>query len=179
MLFHIFNLTNYYINATFKSCSNLFRLTVATSFNRLTIRTELHFKREYLFRMCSVATNLVTSLGFQPSHCATKLFHFGRTRNFYIATRIILLSSTAESSATSGYVVAPERSHQSELWVSRNVELAKKKPSFVPNSGFNRCSMKTWTFLAFINFIFCTLKSSSQCVLLFSSNGNFFHFCLC
>ena len=60
--------------------------------------------------MCSVVTNLVTSLEFQPIRCATTLFHFGRTRNVYAATRIILLSSTAEGSATSGYVAATERS---------------------------------------------------------------------
>ena len=64
--------------------------------------------------MCSVVTNLVTSLEFQPIRCATTLFHFGRTRNVYVATRIILLSSIAESSATSGYVVATERPGQSE-----------------------------------------------------------------
>ena len=110
-------------------CSNLFRLTALTSFNSLTIRTELDFKSEYLFRMCSVVTNLVTSLEFQPIRCATKLFHFGRIRNVYVATRIILLSSTAESSATSGYVVAPERFGQIQAWASRNVERAKKKPS--------------------------------------------------
>ena len=89
-------------------------MTVVISFNSLTIRTELDFKSEYLFRMCSVVKNLVTSLEFQPIRCATKLFHFGRTRNVYVAIRIILLSSTAESSATSGYVVDTERSGQSE-----------------------------------------------------------------
>ena len=92
--------------------SSLFRLTVLTSFNGLTIRTQLDFKSEYLFRICSVVTNLATSIEFQPIRCATTLFHFGRTRNVYVATRIILLSSTAESSATSDYVVAPERSGQ-------------------------------------------------------------------
>ena len=55
------------------------------------------------------------------------LFHFGRTRNVYVATRIILLSSTAESSATSDYVVATERSGQSEAWDGRNVERARKQ----------------------------------------------------
>ena len=54
------------------------------------------------------------------------LFHFGRTRNVYVATRIILLSSTAEGSATSGYVAATERSGQSEAWTGRNVERARK-----------------------------------------------------
>ena len=64
--------------------------------------------------MCSVVTNLVTSLEFQPIRCATTPFHFGRTRDVYVATRINLLSSTAEGSAASGYVAAMERSGQSE-----------------------------------------------------------------
>ena len=51
---------------------------------------------------------------FQPIPCATTAFHFGRTRNVYVATRIILLSSAAESSTTSGYVAATERSGQIE-----------------------------------------------------------------
>ena len=63
------------------------------------------------------------------------LFHLGRTRNGYVANQFIPLSSTAESSATSGHVVALERSDQSEAWAGRNVERTKKKPSFVPNSG--------------------------------------------
>ena len=67
-----------------------------------------------LLRTRYVATDLVTSQSFQPIHCAFTLFHFGRTRDVYVATRIILLSSTAEGSATSGYVVATERSGQSE-----------------------------------------------------------------
>ena len=92
----------------------LFRLTIVIGFNSLTIRTELDFKSEYLFRMCSVVTNLVTSIEFQPIRSATMLLHFGRTWNVYVATRIIPLSSSAESSATSGYVVATERSGQNE-----------------------------------------------------------------
>ena len=75
--------------------------------------------------MCSVVTSLVTSLEFQPIRCATALLHFGRTRNVYVATRIILLSSTAEGSTTSGYVAATERSGQSEAWAGRNVERAR------------------------------------------------------
>ena len=76
--------------------------------------------------MCPVVTNLVTSLEFQPIRWATTLFHFGRTRNVYVATRIILLISTAESSTASGYVAATERSDQSEAWAGRNVEWARK-----------------------------------------------------
>ena len=85
-----------------------------------------------LLRARYVATDLVTSQNFQPIRCAFTLFHFGRTRDVYVATRIIVLSSTAEGSATSGYVVATERSRQSEAWASKNVERARKKPSFVP-----------------------------------------------
>ena len=85
-----------------------------------------------LLRARYVATDMVTSQNFQPIRCASTLFHFGRTRDVYVATRIILLSSTAESSATSGCVVATERFGQSEAWASKNVERARKKPSFVP-----------------------------------------------
>ena len=85
-----------------------------------------------LLRTRYVATDLVTSQNFQPIRCAFTLFHFGWTRDVYVATKIILLSSTAESSATSGYVVATERSGQSEAWASKNFEWAWKKPSFVP-----------------------------------------------
>ena len=63
-----------------------------------------------LLRTRYVATDLVMSQNFQPFRCAFTLFHFGRTGDVYVATGIILLSSTAESSATSGYVVATERS---------------------------------------------------------------------
>ena len=59
--------------------------------------------------MCSVVINLVTSPEFEPIRCATTLCQFGRTQNGYVATHFILLSSIAESSATSGYVVVPER----------------------------------------------------------------------
>ena len=91
--------------------------------------------------MCSVVTGLVTSLEFQPIRSATMLRHFGWTRNGYVATRFILLSGTAESSATSGYVVLPERFGQSEARAGRNVDRTNKKLSVVPNSGFIRCSM--------------------------------------
>ena len=132
--------------------------------------------------MCSVVSNLVTSLEFQPIRCAATLFHFGQTRKGYVATRIILISSTAENSATSGYVVAQERSGQSEAWAGRNVERARRKPSLFPAVDLIDAlysSMKTWTFLAFINFIFCTLKyfpNVFQCFLFMQSS---FISCLC
>ena len=79
-----------------------------------------------------VATDLVTSQSFQPIRCAFMLCQFGRTRNVYVATTFILLSSTAESSATSAYVVVPEHFLQNDEPSLNNVERARRKPSFVP-----------------------------------------------
>ena len=108
--------------------------------------------------MCSVVFNLVTSLDFQPICCATTLFHFRRTRNVFVTTRIILLSSNAESSTTGGYVVDPDRSGQIEASASRNVERTRKKPSFVPNSGFQSMQHVNMNhFSNCINFILCIL----------------------
>ena len=86
-----------------------------------------------MFRTHSVTTDLATSLEFQPIHCAFKLFHFGQTRNGYVATYFILLSSTAASSATSGYVVVSEHFGQNEEPACSNKERTKEKPSFIPN----------------------------------------------
>ena len=107
------------------------------------IITARDFNTESLFRTCSVVTNLMTSLEFKPIRCATTLCHFGRTRNGYVAAQFILLSSTAESSATTGYVVVPERFGQNEEPVSRNEERARKKHSFgfVHSSGYNQCNV--------------------------------------
>ena len=58
--------------------------------------------------------------------------HFGRKRNGYVATRFVLLSSTAGSSATNGDVVVPERFGQSEAWAGRNVERTKKSLVLFP-----------------------------------------------
>ena len=44
----------------------------------------------------------------------------------------MLLSSTAASSATSGYVVVPEHFGQNEEPSVNNEERTRKKPSFVP-----------------------------------------------
>ena len=49
-----------------------------------------------------------------------------------MATKIILLSSTAESSATSGYVAVPEHFLQNEEPSVNDVQRARNKPSFVP-----------------------------------------------
>ena len=104
--------------------------------------------------MFSVVTKLVASLEFLPIRCATTPFHFGRTRNVYVATRIILLSGIAESGATSGYGVVTESSGQSEAWASRNVERARKKLSFVPNSGLidAACNMSLFSIIVFFSY---------------------------
>ena len=62
------------------------------------------------------------------------LCQFGRTRNVYVATRFILLRSTAESSATSGYEVVPEHFGQNEEPAVSTEERTKKTPSFVPKT---------------------------------------------
>ena len=89
-----------------------------------------------LLRARYVATDLVTSQNFQPIRCAFTLFHFGQTLDFYVATKIILVSSSAESSATSGYVAVPENFLQNGEPSVKNAERAKKKPSFVPKMDY-------------------------------------------
>ena len=85
-----------------------------------------------LLRAPYVATDLERSQNFQPISCAFMLCQFGRTRNVYVATRFILLSSTAESSNTSGYVAVPEHFLQNDEPSVNNEERTRKKPSFVP-----------------------------------------------
>ena len=77
------------------------------------------------------------------------LCHFGLTRSGYVVTRFILLSSTAESSATTGYVVVPEHFGQREARASTNLEWTREKPSFVPTGGFIRCSIKPHVIMKF------------------------------
>ena len=64
------------------------------------------------------------------------LCQFGHTRNVAIldiaTSNFILLSSTAASSATSGYVVVLEHFGQNEEAAGRNEKRTSKKPSFVP-----------------------------------------------
>ena len=127
--------------------------------------TELDSKSENLFRMCSVATNPVTSLEFNPIRCAITLCHFGPTRNSYVATHFILLSSTAERKATSSYAVVPKRFGQNAEPASRNKERTMKRPSFVTCSGFLWCNNQThvnmnlfhYLYEHYFIFIFCNL----------------------
>ena len=80
--------------------------------------------------MCSVVTNLVTSVELKPIRCATTLRHLRQTRN--VAIPFILLSRIAEISATSGYVVVSERFGQNDEPASKNEERTKQKPIFFP-----------------------------------------------
>ena len=72
------------------------------------------------------------SLEFHPIRCAIMLCQFGRTRNGYVAIYFILLSSTAASSATCGYIVAPEHFGQNEKPAGSNEERTEKGLCFVP-----------------------------------------------
>ena len=77
------------------------------------------------------------SLEFNPIHCATSLCQFGQTHNGYVATHSIFLSSTADSSATSGYVVVLESFGQYEEPAIRNGEQTKKSLILFPAKGLN------------------------------------------
>ena len=111
--------------------------------------------------MCSVVNNLVTSLEVKPIRFATTLCVFRRIRNGYVATQLILLNITVESSVTSGYVVLPERLGQNYETASTNEVPARKKSNFVPSNGFNRSTMKTHVkherYLSFIGTFLCIL----------------------
>ena len=90
-----------------------------------------------MFPSRSVATNLVMSLKIQPIRCAVMLCQIAQTRNGYVATYFDLLSSTAASSATSGYVVVLKRFDQKEEPAGINEERTRKKLSFVPKVDLN------------------------------------------
>ena len=114
------------------------------------------FESEYLFSMCSVATNLVTSQEFYPLRCATTLSYFERTWTCYVATHFIPFSSTAKNNATRAYVVVPELFGQKAEPASRNEERTRKKLSFVPSSGYEQCRTYTNVNMNFsIIFISC------------------------
>ena len=76
MLFFKNNLTNLYIKTPFQlTCAviqvktdsvNTFAISITN------INTECDFKREYLFRMCSVETNLVTSVVYKKAYYTSR-----------------------------------------------------------------------------------------------------------
>ena len=61
------------------------------------------------------------------------LCYDGQLRNGSVGTHFFLLSSTAASSATSGYVVVPERPITNKEPTRGNEEQAWNVPSSVPN----------------------------------------------
>ena len=108
--------------------------------DNMTETKPLGFKREYFFRTCSVATNLLASPKFIPVRCATMLCHFGQTRNDSVAIHFFLRGSALPSSATGEYAAVLERFGQNEEPVGSNEERTRKKASFVPRSRFKRCT---------------------------------------
>ena len=86
--------------------------------------------------------------------CATMLCLFGQARNGTVATYFILLSSTATSSATGGYVVVPERFDQNEEPAGSNEDRTRKKPNFVPKVDINEAVISHRHKHAFYNFNF-------------------------
>ena len=91
------------------------------------IITERDFKIEYLFRICTMVTNLVTSLEFEPIHFATTLCHFGRTWNGYVATQ-------------SFFSVALWRTVvQAALWSLRNAWAKMRREVVEMWNGLGRC----------------------------------------
>ena len=126
----------------------------------MTANIELDLKSEYLLRTRSFAKNLVASLGINSIRCATMLFHFGQSWNGSVAINSILLSSTATSGRTGGYVVVPDGFGPNEEPASSQEERISKKPSFVPRSEFNRCSDFACKFLtSFYVFSFFCVKN--------------------
>ena len=92
------------------------------------------FKGESLLRTCSFATNLVTPLEYNPIHTATMLCGFGQTRNGSVVNHF---SSTSTNSATSGYVLLPERVGQNEEPASQNEERTRNKHRSAPKTFLN------------------------------------------
>ena len=130
--------------------------------------------------MCSVVTNLVMSLEFQPICCATMLFHFGRTRNVYAATRIILLSSTAGSSTTSGYVAATNAPAKVRRELVETWNGLGNRPSLFPTVELINAACKHELFSIMNFYFFDTLKYLFNCVMVFISCMEIsLIFCLC
>ena len=82
------------------------------------------------------------------------LFHFGRSQNGYVVTRFILISSTAESKTTSGYVVAPERSGQRRELVKTWTGLGKNLAWFPAVDSIDAYVTTNFSSL-YMNFTFC------------------------
>ena len=95
----IYKLAIYYKNPPFELNCAAIHINIHSvdklAISITTIIAERDFESEYLFRMCSIANNLMTSPEFRPVCSATVLCHLGRKRNSYVATYFIRFSSTA------------------------------------------------------------------------------------
>ena len=104
------------------------------------------------------------------------LFHFGRTRNVYVATSIILFSSIKESSATSDYVYVAATDAPAKLRCEL-VEMCtglRYRPSLFQTVVLNDVACNHESF-SFINFIFPCFKLFSQLYYgFYSLYGNIF-----
>ena len=99
----VISLCTFFSNAPNQELVQYLKAKLTMSISLLSI--QLHFvkrdlKGKRLFRTCSLATNLVMSLDFNPIPCVTMLCHFGLKRNDSVATHFFHFSSTATSSAT-------------------------------------------------------------------------------
>ena len=99
--------------------------------SNMTTSTERGFKSQYLFRTCSFAANMVTSLEFNPICCAAILCHCGQTGSSHLAILFIFRGSTTTSSVTGDDVAVPERFGQNEEAAGRNEDRTRKKPIIV------------------------------------------------
>ena len=158
MLLYIIILTNIYIKSTINSCSSLVRLTDLTNFKSLTFRTELGFKSENLFRMCSVVTNLVVSLKFLFNplcYYAVSLWtETERLRSHPDLFFSVALRKTVVQAATWPLRNAPAKVRR-ELVETCN-GLGKSLDLFPTADLIDEVyrHLKTWTFLAFIDTLF-------------------------
>ena len=100
------------------------------------ISAQRDFKSEYLFRTCYAATNLATSLEFDPIHCATVFCPCGQSRSSYVAIPFILCVSAATSRATGDYVTIPLCFGQIQEPTGRNDEGTRERPSLFPKVSY-------------------------------------------
>ena len=100
----------------------------------MTAKKQLDFKSENFFPKFSVTTNLVTSVKFNPIHCATIICHFGLTWKGSEANLFILLSRTVTNSAKGGYVVVLEHFAQNDELPRRKENDPRASLNLIPKS---------------------------------------------
>ena len=138
------------------------------------------FKSDFLFPTCSVDTNLVTSLEFNPLRSATMLCQFGQTQCGSVATHFNLFSSTATSIATGDHVAVPKSFDQNEEPAIRKYERGTdyKQVHFLSQNVFKRRTEKLCVFVA-VNHVFLSSFYSMSMNLFFFSLWNAFWYHIC